>query len=114
MDMPWLKHYGSLPATIDYPRITMEQMLMRACEKYRDKQAYEFLGTKSTFSQLAKDIELAARALIALGVKKDDRVTVCLPNTPHAVIIFYAINKIGAVANMIHPLSSTMRTANLQ
>ncbi len=106
MNMPWLKHYGDVPTTIEYPQVTMEQMLSQACEKYKDKTAYEFLGKNSTFAQLSLDIEKAARALLAIGVKKDDRITVCLPNTPHAVIIFYAINKIGAVANMIHPLSS--------
>ena len=38
-------------------------------------------------------------------VRPGDRVTICMPNTPQAIILFYAINRMGAVANMIHPLS---------
>ena len=29
-----------------------------------------------------------------------------MPNTPEAAISFYAVNKIGAIANMLHPLSA--------
>lgn len=106
MNLPWLEHYGNVPHSLSYPEMTMEQLLGQACAAFPRNIAYDFMGTKSTFEKLSKDIETCARALLALGVKRGDKVTVCLPNTPHAIIIFYAINKIGAVANMIHPLSS--------
>jgi long-chain acyl-CoA synthetase len=51
-------------------------------------------------------VDTVASSLISMGAEKGDRVTICLPNTPHAVIMFYAVNKIGAVAVMVHPLSS--------
>ena len=43
---------------------------------------------------------------MALGIQKGDRVTICMPNCPQAVDSFYALNRIGAVSNMIHPLSA--------
>ena len=49
---------------------------------------------------------LCARALKATGVRPGDRITMAMPNCPQAVIMFYAINLVGATANMIHPLSS--------
>ena len=52
------------------------------------------------------EIDTCAKALKAQGIKKGDAVTVCLPNVPQAIIMFYAINRIGAVASMIHPLSA--------
>ena len=51
-------------------------------------------------------IDAAAKAYLALGIQKGDRVTICMPNCPQAVDSFYALNRIGAVSNMIHPLSA--------
>ena len=56
--------------------------------------------------EIIKKINKVAKALKTLGVNKGDKVTICMPNTPEEVTMFYAINEIGAVANMIHPLSS--------
>ena len=47
-----------------------------------------------------------ARALKAIGVQEGEAVTICMPNAPQALVMFYAVNLIGAVSNMIHPLSS--------
>ena len=44
--------------------------------------------------------------ILSLNVKEGDVVSICMPNTPEAIYLFYAVSKIGAVANMIHPLSS--------
>ena len=68
--------------------------------------AYNYFGVTSTYAKLLDDIEKCAKALKSLGIKSGDRVTICMPNTPEAVISFYALNMIGAVANMIHPLSA--------
>ena len=49
---------------------------------------------------------MTAGAFLKAGIKKDDVVTICMPNTPQGVICLYALNRIGAIANMVHPLSS--------
>ena len=92
--------------TLDYPDISMYTMLKNVSEMYPDYVAYDFMGKSVTFKGFMEEIETAAKALLAYGVKKGDAVTICLPNIPQAIILFYALNRIGAVASMVHPLSA--------
>ncbi len=103
---PWLSFYDSVPHHLEYPDGSMFQMLEKTKETYPDYPAYDFLGTKSSYTWFTEEIHQCAKALKALGIKEDDRVTICLPNVPQAIIMFYAVNLIGAISNMIHPLSS--------
>ncbi len=103
---PWLKYYGCVPETLAYPDCTMEEAVERIAEQYPDYIAYDFMGKKTTYAKAVEDIRRCAKALAALGIKENDRVTICMPNAPQTVSMFYAVNMIGAVANMIHPLSS--------
>ena len=47
-----------------------------------------------------------------IGVRKGDVVTVLMPNTPKAVISIYALNRLGAVSNIVHPLSAQEEIKN--
>lgn len=89
-----------------YKAETLYGALKSAADKYPDRVAIDFLGTQITYSRLLHDIDVCADVLAADGIGFDDRVSVCLPNIPQTVIAFYAINKVGAVVSMIHPLSS--------
>ena len=91
---------------LTYPEATMFQMIERIAKQYPDEPAYEFYGIKTSFRQFVRRIERAARAFLASGIGPGDAVTVCMPNTPQALDCFYALNRIGAVANMVHPLSA--------
>ncbi|MBQ8765362.1 MAG: acyl--CoA ligase [Clostridia bacterium] len=90
----------------EYPEFSMVSLLKETAEKYPDYYALNFQNKKTTFAQMIKQIELVAQSLLASGVKKGDFVSVVAPNTPQALVSVYAINRIGAVANMIHPLLS--------
>ena len=103
---PWLKYYGNTPATLDYPRTTMYQQVVRTAQRFPDSIAYDFMGKQTTYRQFLARIDEAARGLVALGIGKGDKVTICMANTPQAVDCFYACNRIGAIPNMIHPLSA--------
>lgn len=103
---PWLAFRGDVPAQLDYPDCTLYEAVERCAQKYPDYPAYVFMGRKTSYRIMVQEINLCARALKAIGVRAGDRVTVALPNCPQAVTAFYAINLVGAVANMIHPLSS--------
>jgi len=105
-EAPWIKHYGNVPASLEYPEGTLYDVLEDAAKGHDGWVAYEFMGKKVTYSKIISDIGAAAAALRSEGVKKGDRVLLCLPNVPQAVTLFYAVNKIGAVAVMVHPLSS--------
>ncbi len=102
---PWLKFYGDIPEHIDYPRVTMYEALMQTVERCPEVVAYDFFGTTSTYRQFAGEIDRCANALAALGMKKGDRITISMPTCPQGIICFYAANKLGIVASMIHPLS---------
>ncbi|MFX1326035.1 MAG: AMP-binding protein [Promethearchaeota archaeon] len=103
---PWLRYYNDhVPEYIDYPRTTMYNALVKTANKYPNSIAYDFMGDESTYIQLVTQIDQCAMALAHLGLKKGDRMTISMPTSPQGVICFYAINKIGAIASMIHPLS---------
>ena len=103
---PWLGSYGEVPFHLEYPDRTMFRQLCWAAERYPDITAYEFMGKATSYRQMIADIEAAARAFRAAGIGDGDRVTICLPNCPQAVSAFYGLNMIGALANMVHPLSA--------
>lgn len=108
---PWLKFYGDVPASIDYPRVTLYEALMQSVERNPETVAYDFMDFQSTYKQFARDIDQCASALASLGLKSGDRMTIALPTIPQGVIAFYAVNKIGAAASMIHPLSTAREIA---
>lgn len=103
---PWIQNLGDIPSTLNYFNGTMWEKVEEVVEKYPNYIAYDFMGKKTTYKEFAEQVTTCARALKAIGIRTDDRITICLPNCPQAVIMFYAVNLVGGIANMIHPLSS--------
>lgn len=103
---PWIKNLGDLPAELEYPEGSMFDMVRDVVKAHPNVTAYEFMGTSTSYAKFYADIHRCAKALRAYGVSEGERVTICMPNAPQAVVMFYAVNLIGAVSNMIHPLSS--------
>lgn len=91
---------------LEYPDSSLYEFIKQRSEANPEACAIEYFSEKITYKKLFKEIDICAGALKKAGIKKGDIVTVILPNIPQAVISFYAINKIGAVASMIHPLSA--------
>lgn len=108
---PWRAYYGNTPASLDYPRLTMYQMVAETAKKYPKTLAYTFMGKGTTYEEFIQRIDRAAKGLVKLGIRKGNRVTICMPNTPQALDCFYALNRIGAIPNMIHPLSAAQEIA---
>ena len=108
---PWRAYYGNTPASLDYPRLTMYQMVAETAKKYPKTLAYTFMGKGTTYEEFVQRIDRAAKGLVKLGIRKGNRVTICMPNTPQALDCFYALNRIGAIPNMIHPLSAAQEIA---
>lgn len=77
-----------------------------SASRYPDHKAIEYFGSSITYKKLIKKINRASLSLKKLGIKKGDIVSICLPNVPESLIVLYALNKIGAIANMVHPLSA--------
>ena len=108
---PWTAFYGDSPATLDYPHKTMFQLLEETANRYSKNTAYIFMGKETSYAEFLQRIDAAARGLTAMGIRKGDRVTICMANTPQALDCFYALNRIGAIPNMIHPLSAAKEIA---
>lgn len=86
-----------------YPDKTMYEMLARTEEYFPRTTAISFEGQKISFRTLLFEVDIITRALTDLGMKRGMVVTICLPNIPNAVVFFYAVNKLGMIANMVHP-----------
>ena len=91
---------------LEYPSITMFQMVEQVEQDFPEASAYEFYKKQVSYKNFISDIEAAASAFLKLGIGAGCPVTICLPNVPQALISFYGVNRIGAIANMIHPLSA--------
>ena len=103
---PWAANMGDTPMHLEYFHGSLFEAVEEIARKYPDNIAFDFMGRSTTYKSLVRQIEECAKALKTLGVREGDRVTVAMPNCPQAICVFYAINLIGGVANMIHPLSA--------
>lgn len=103
---PWLAYYSKEERKIKFTDKTIYEYLKDSVGADTDYIALNYFGTRISYNELFLRIEQASRSLRSLGVKPGDVVTICMPNTPEAIIAFYACNNIGAVADMVHPLSS--------
>ena len=103
---PWRDAMGDIPMHLEYFEGSMFDKVKEISELYPDNIAFDFLGRSTTYRKMMEETERCARALKMIGVREGDRVTIALPNCPQAIYMFYAINLVGAVCNMIHPLSA--------
>ena len=103
---PWIPYLGDLPKSLHYFKGTMVAAVEKIAQKYPQNIAFDFMGRATTYQKMVQEINHCASSLKKLGIKEGDRITIALPNCPQGIYLFYAINKIGAVANMIHPLSA--------
>lgn len=106
-EKPWIDLYGNnIPHTLDYEMGSMYDAFYKAMKKYPKYKACTYYGKTLNYTEFNAEIIKAAKALKVLGMKKGDRVTICMPNTIDAITLFYAVNMTGGICNMIHPLSS--------
>ena len=103
---PWIDYLGDVPAHLDYFQGTMYEAVEKIAHQYPNHIAFDFMGKSTTYRTLITRINECARSLRTIGVRKGDRVTIAMPNCPQAIYMFYAVNLVGGIANMIHPLSA--------
>ncbi|MCF0230808.1 MAG: acyl--CoA ligase [Enterococcus sp.] len=95
---------------IEYPNGSLYDEVYTISKKYPDFDAYIFMGRKTSYRAFIEKVHECAKALKSIGVREGDSVTIALPNCPQAIQVFYAVNIIGGIANMIHPLASENET----
>ena len=103
IDKPWLKYYSEEAINTDIPRKTMYQFIYENNKDYLENIALNYYGRKFTYGEMFRNIEKAAKAFSALGIKKGDIVIICTVNIPEMVYALYALNRLGAIANMVDP-----------
>lgn len=104
--MPWAPYVGDVPLHLDYFHGSMFEKVKEIAQQHPNLVAFDFMGSSTTYRTMIRETERCAKALKAIGVKENDKVTIALPNCPQAIYLFYAVNLVGAIANMIHPLSA--------
>ncbi|MBP1721485.1 MAG: fadD5 [Deltaproteobacteria bacterium] len=105
MDKLWEKHYtAEVPGSLSYPAAPIDHFLRESARSFPDRTALIFEGSRISYRSLDAQVDGCAAGLHRLGVRKGDRVALLLPNCPHAVISFYSIFRLGAIAVPINPL----------
>ena len=103
---PWKDHMGDLPFHLEYFQGTLFEAVKKTVSEYPDNIALTFMGKNISYRKMLQEIQRCARSFKMCGVRKGDRVTIAMPNCPQAIYAFYALSCIGAIANMVHPLSA--------
>ena len=103
---PWKDYLGDVPMHLEYFDGSMFEAVENVARKYPNAVAFDFMGKSTTYRSLVREIENCAKALKTIGVREGDKVTIAMPNCPQAIYMFYAVNLVGGIANMIHPLSA--------
>lgn len=110
---PWLKYYKEgVPAHLNYPKGTMVGYFLEAVARYPENIAIEYYGRTYTYRVFYEMIRDTAKSLKSQGVKEGDTIAICMPNTPEAILMFYAANMVGALVSLIHPLSAEKEIQN--
>ena len=102
----WLPFYSREDNSIKFTNKSIYNYLISEVGEDKDYIALNYFENRISYNEMFDNINTCARALRSYGVKPGDIVTICLPNMPEALYVFYACNKIGAIADMVHPLSS--------
>lgn len=103
---PWKDYMGDVPMHLDYFQGSMFEALENIAKQYPENIAMDFMGKSTAYPELVKNVIACAKSLKAIGIREGDKVTIAMPNCPQAIYMFYAVNLVGGIANMIHPLSA--------
>ncbi|WP_291391598.1 long-chain fatty acid--CoA ligase [Devosia sp.] len=106
MERPWVSHYPegiSWDTPVDLTPV--HEQVLAACARAPQSDALDFLGKKTRYGELGKQINAFAGALQSeFGIAKGTRVALLLPNTPFYVIAYYAILRAGGIVVNCNPL----------
>src|SRR5438876_983860 len=101
----YAKNYDAdVPASLDYPAVSLHALLDQSAELYPDSTATIFFNAKKSYRSLFKDAKRFAAGLRSLGVKQGDKVAIDLPNCPQFLVAFFGALRIGAVVVPCNPL----------
>ena len=113
IDKPWLNYYSKEVIDTPLPECTIYEHIFNNNQDNLDRTALVYYGTKISYRQMFQEISYIAGSLEDNGVKEGAIVTVCMINSPETIYLIFALNKIGAVANMVYGSSTCEEIKNI-
>src|SRR2546428_13349665 len=105
LERPWLRSWPQgVPKSIDYPEISVHELLRRAANEFGDRPAITFYGKSTSFRDLDAAVDRFAAGPRAIGGRPGDRGSLVLPNTPPFVVAFFAVLRAGGRVVQTHTL----------
>ncbi|MDO4491769.1 MAG: AMP-binding protein [Lachnospiraceae bacterium] len=101
LDQPWMRYYREEAFCEPLPVGSIFYQVWNNNRNRGEEPAIEYKGTKVSYKEMFSYIERARDSFLRMGVQAGDIVTMALPNIPENVYCLYALNRIGAVANMV-------------
>ena len=102
-DRPWMKFYGQEVLIYDIPEMKIYDYVVHNMSGHENLLCLEYFGAKITYKEFFNTIEAVAKAFVSVGVKEGEIVSIVAPTTPESIYCVYALNRIGAIANLIDP-----------
>lgn len=112
IDKQWLKNFTDEELEFEVPKKSIYSFMKEMTCDFDSLDALGYFNVNVTFKEFKDKVEEVKKSLVELGVKQGDIVSVCLPNIPEVGYIFYALNDIGAVANMLDPRTNKSTQVN--
>jgi long-chain acyl-CoA synthetase len=103
IDKPWLKHYSEEAIHTSIPECTIYEYIWNRNKECLDKPALNYFDKRITYRQMFSYIDRAAKAFSAIGVQQGELVSICMLTMPETTYTIYALNKLGAICNLIEP-----------
>lgn len=101
IDKPWQKYYTKEALTAIIPEMTAYQYMVSKNQDNLKTTAINYFGKKISFKEFIEKIDETAKRLYNFGISEGDVVTVMSVANPELEILFYALNKLGAIINLI-------------
>ena len=103
-EYPWWVHYPEgVPKELPLSPETLTAMFTQSAQRFSRRPALYFFGKTLSYHELHKLVERFACGLASLGIRKGDRVALCLPNSPQAVIAYFGILRAGGIVVACNP-----------
>lgn len=106
IDKPWLKYYSEESINASLPKDGAYSIIYRDNQDNLDRIAIEYYGKKITYKKFFEEVTAIADSLNYLGIKKGETVSICMLNSLETVYLMFAINKIGAISNLLCAMDS--------
>ncbi len=102
IDKPWLKYYDEKAINGTLPKKTMYQYAFEKNKDNLSEIALVYFGKRITYSKLFENVYYTAKAFVSMGIEEGDIVTIMSMHTPETIYAIYALNYIGATANLVY------------